>query len=236
MSVQLCGSTHQVSTVLLREQTWKFVSRIGCCANTEIQGLYVVLALTSEDPHTVKSCLPRIYPWCHTRDKMCQALPLLSGDSLGMKLRPINPHLEKSMEHWTWITALPCWTIELRSQMVVGFTAIQSIHLDKCFSNGWWFYVAPNHTYMHSVQTAQQDWELWWGNNRMDRRWKSRMEGPTICWQVLLWRSSGRELLPCSLGWICTSAGQGAKYSILNIQIMKLVTAFKFLDVFKCVI
>ena len=36
------------------------------------------------------------------------------------------------------------------------------------------------------------------------------------------------------LGRICTSAGQGAKYSILSMQTMKHVTAF--LDIVKCVI
>lgn len=38
--------------------------------------------------------LPRVYPWRHARDKMYQALALLSGESLEMKLRF---HLG-----WTW--------------------------------------------------------------------------------------------------------------------------------------
>ena len=34
----------------------------------------------------IKSCLPCVYPWRHIRDKMNQAFPLLSGESLRMRL------------------------------------------------------------------------------------------------------------------------------------------------------
>ena len=32
-------------------------------------------------------CLPCIYPWCHAHEKMYQALPLLSRESLGTRLK-----------------------------------------------------------------------------------------------------------------------------------------------------
>ena len=34
----------------------------------------------------IKSCLPRVYPWRHARDKMYQVLPNLSRESLGTRL------------------------------------------------------------------------------------------------------------------------------------------------------
>ena len=37
-------------------------------------------------PHAIKSCLPRVYPWRHARDKVYQALSLLSGESVGTRL------------------------------------------------------------------------------------------------------------------------------------------------------
>ena len=37
-------------------------------------------------PHAIKLCLPHIYPWRHTRDQMYRALPLLSRESLGVRL------------------------------------------------------------------------------------------------------------------------------------------------------
>ena len=37
-------------------------------------------------PHAIKLCLPYVYPWCHTRDQMYQALPLLSRESLEARL------------------------------------------------------------------------------------------------------------------------------------------------------
>ena len=37
-------------------------------------------------PHAIKSCIPRIYPWRHARDKMHQPLPLLNRESPGTKL------------------------------------------------------------------------------------------------------------------------------------------------------
>ena len=36
--------------------------------------------------HAIKSCLPRVCPWCHACDKMYQAVPLLSGESLWTRL------------------------------------------------------------------------------------------------------------------------------------------------------
>ena len=37
-------------------------------------------------PHAIKLCLPRVYPWRHTRNKMYQPLPLLNRESPGTKL------------------------------------------------------------------------------------------------------------------------------------------------------
>ena len=45
-------------------------------------------------PHAIKSCLPRVYPWRHARDKMYQALPFLySGKTLGTRLLAIVQHI-----------------------------------------------------------------------------------------------------------------------------------------------
>ena len=37
-------------------------------------------------PHTLKLCLPHIYPWHHIRGNMYQALPFLNWESLEMRL------------------------------------------------------------------------------------------------------------------------------------------------------
>ena len=60
----------------------------GFCA---IVATCVLASITNSNyvgmcPRAIKSCLPRVYPWRHGRDKMCQALPNLSRESLGTRL------------------------------------------------------------------------------------------------------------------------------------------------------
>ena len=79
---------------LLHPFTLRFTAAIGSgfCAIVSYactcldHALRTTWAGFRESPHAIKSCLPCIYPWRHARDKMYQALPLLSRESLGTRL------------------------------------------------------------------------------------------------------------------------------------------------------
>ena len=55
----------------------------GICLDHELRTMWVGFR---ECLCAIRSCPPRVYPWCHACDKMYQALPLLSGESLGTRL------------------------------------------------------------------------------------------------------------------------------------------------------
>ena len=51
-------------------------------------------------PRAIKLCLPRVYPWRHACDKMYQALPDLSWESLGTRLE--RSHMFQPHHHVKW--------------------------------------------------------------------------------------------------------------------------------------
>ena len=89
-----CRLWHSES--LLHRFTLRFTAAVGSGFCAIVATLVLASITTSERPwagfcvcpRAIKSCLPRVYPWRHARDKMYQALPLLSGESLGTRLSP----------------------------------------------------------------------------------------------------------------------------------------------------
>ena len=93
-----CQSAHQVSGLTLWESTTPVYLMIyGCCSQWFMcHHSYICTCLDHKlwmtwvdfhmCPCTIKSCLPCIYPWHHARDKIYQALPLLSRESRGTRL------------------------------------------------------------------------------------------------------------------------------------------------------
>ena len=53
------------------------VSYTCTCLDHELETMWAGFC---ECPHVIKLCLPRVYLWNHARDKMYQALPLLSWE------------------------------------------------------------------------------------------------------------------------------------------------------------
>ena len=90
-----CHSARQVPCLTLRESTipvylaiygqWLLChhSYTCTCLDHELRTTWVIKI---QCVPTCKSCLLHVYPWRHTHDKMYQALSLLSGKSLGMRL------------------------------------------------------------------------------------------------------------------------------------------------------
>ena len=66
---------------LLRTTMLRFLSLLAMRVLASIRTMW---AGFRECPRTIKSAW--VYPWRHTHDKMYQALPLLSRESLGMRL------------------------------------------------------------------------------------------------------------------------------------------------------
>ena len=80
-----------------KSTTTVYLAVYGCCkqqifvtvgyACTSLDhGLRTTWSGFHECLHTIKSCLPLVYPWRHACDKMYQALPLLNGESLETRL------------------------------------------------------------------------------------------------------------------------------------------------------
>ena len=98
-----CHSARQVLCLMVWEYTTPFYLAIyGCCSQRFLchcsypcSCLDHELEYVGRIPCVIKSCLPRIYPWRYTRDKIYQTLPDLIWESLGTRLP--RGHLEASL-------------------------------------------------------------------------------------------------------------------------------------------